>query len=473
MSLDGNSADPMDLPATEMVRLVRARVLSPVDLVEASLRRIERLNPTLNAVCTLAIDQARAAARALEDKVMRGEAPGLLCGVPVGIKDVTETAGIRTTYGSPLHADNVPAEDALVVQRLKAAGAVVIGKTNTPEFATGGNTFNEVFGRTRNPWNPQMSAGGSTGGGAAALASGMIGLAEGTDMGGSLRIPASFCGVVGLRPSPGLVPTWPSPLQWDDLQVTGGMARTAEDIALMLDAVAGASPCSPISQRTEGRRFLDAVRASDGCGWRCAYSPDIGGAGVDPAVERVCRAAALKLADAGVAVEETDFRLAEFLQSFRDLRGLWMVAWQHDRLDRLDRFGDNTRNNVNYGLSLDVRRLAAAQKGRAAAWHKMRLFFQRYDFLLTPCVAVPPFSADLNYPPDIAGKPLETYVDWLIATFLVSITGLPAASAPAGLTPDRLPVGLQIVGPQFGEERVLTLAKLVQQTSPLGTPPLG
>jgi amidase len=472
MSTAPTATDPMDLPASEMARLVRTRALSPVELVEASLRRIERLNPTLNAVCTLAADQARSAARALEQKIMRGEEPGPLCGVPVGIKDVTETAGIRTTYGSPLHSDNVPAEDALVVQRLKAAGAVVMGKTNTPEFATGGNTFNEVFGRTRNPWNPAMSAGGSTGGGAAALASGMIGLAEGTDMGGSLRIPASFCGVVGLRPSPGLVPTWPSPLQWDDLQVTGGMARTADDIALMLDAVAGPSPYSPISQRTEGRRFLETVRGGDGRGWRCAYSPDIGGVGVDPVVERVCRAAALRLRDAGVVVEATDFALGEFLQSFRDLRGLWMVAWQHERLDRLDRFGDNTRNNVNYGLSLDVRRLAAAQKGRAAAWHKMRAFFARHDFLLTPCVAVPPFSADVNYPPDIAGKPLETYVDWLIATFLVSITGLPAASAPAGLTADRLPIGLQIVGPQFGEERVLTLAKLVQQTSPLSRPPL-
>lgn len=467
-----SGTDLMDLPATEMARLVRGRSVSPVDLVEASLARVDRLNGMLNAVVTLTADQARVTARVLERKIMRGEDPGLLAGVPVGIKDVTETAGVRTTYGSPLYADNVPAEDALVVQRLKAAGAIVIGKTNTPEFATGGNTFNAVFGRTRNPWDPRMSAGGSTGGGAAALAGGMIGLAEGTDMGGSLRIPASFCGLVGLRPSPGLVPTWPSPLQWDDLQVTGGMARTAEDVALMLDAVAGPSPLSPIAQRTDGRSFLAAVRAGDARGTRCAYVADIGGVGVDPDVAQACHAAARRLADAGVNVEEVGFSLAEFLQSFRDLRGLWMVGWQFERLDRLAEFGDNLRNNVTYGLGLDARRIAAAQKGRAAAWHKMRALFERFDYLLTPTVAVAPFPADVNYPATIAGKPLETYVDWLIATFLVSITGLPAASAPCGLTPARLPVGLQIVGPQFGEEKVLLLAKLVQQTSPIGCPPL-
>jgi amidase len=468
------ATDLVRLSATEAIGLLKKGEVSPLELIDAAEKRIGEVEKAVNALPTLCLDRARDHAKRLmngEGREAEGEA-GWLAGLPVAIKDLTDVAGVRTTYGSPIFKDHVPAKSHPLVERIERKGGVVIAKSNTPEFGAGGNTFNEVFGRTRNPWNPAMSAGGSTGGGAAALASGMIGLAEGTDMGGSLRLPASFCGVVGLRPSPGLVPTWPSPLQWDDLQVTGGMARTAEDIALMLDAVAGASPYSPIAQRTEGRRFLDAVRAGDGRGWRCAYSPDIGGAGVDPAVGRVCRAAALRLAGAGVIVEETGFSLAEFLRSFRDLRGLWMVAWQYDRLDRLDRFGDNTRNNVNYGLSLDVRRLAAAQKGRAAAWHKMRAFFEGHDFLLTPCVAVPPFPVELNHPPDIAGKPLETYVDWLIATFLVSITGLPAASAPAGLTGDGLPVGLQIVGPQFGEERVLTLAKLVQQTSPLPRAPL-
>src|SRR5262245_27346128 len=269
--------------ATEIARKVGARELSPVEVIQAALERVERLNPTLNAIVTLnpaALDNARA----LEQRLARGESPGLLAGVPVGIKDVTEVAGLRTTYGSPLYRDHVPAEDALVVQRLRAAGAIVLGKTNTPEFAAGGNTWNDVFGRTRNPWNPALSAGGSTGGGAAALATGMIALAEGTDLGGSLRIPASFCGVVGLRPSPGLVPTYPSDYVWDTLQVTGPMARSAADVALMLQAIAGPSAHSPLRQPTTGRDFVAAMKRGPRPGLRLAYCPDIAGIGIDPVI---------------------------------------------------------------------------------------------------------------------------------------------------------------------------------------------
>src|SRR5206468_2346675 len=235
-----------------------------------------RYNPAVNAVVTLnprALDDAGA----LELRLVRREEVGLLAGLPVGIKDVTPVAGLRTTYGSPLYRDHVPTEDALVVQRLRAAGAIILGKTNCPEFAAGGNTFNEVFGRTRNPWDPTRSAGGSTGGGAAGLASGMIALAEGTDLGGSLRIPASFCGIVGLRPSVGLVPTHPTDWLWDDLQVTGPMARSAEDVALMLQAVAGPSEFSPLTQPIDGRDFVGAVQAGSGTGLRIAYCPDIAG----------------------------------------------------------------------------------------------------------------------------------------------------------------------------------------------------
>src|SRR5256712_140457 len=227
--------DLADRPAAELARLVRAREVSPVEVVEVCLARVAHHNPTINAVVTLnqrAVDDART----LERRIARGEDPGPLAGLPVGIKDVTPVAGLRTTYGSPLYKDHVPTEDALVVRRLRAAGAVILGKTNCPEFAAGGNTFNDVFGRTRNPLDPTRSAGGSTGGGAAALATGMIALAEGTDLGGSLPIPASFCGVVGLRPSGGPVPTWPSDWPWDTLQVTGPVARTAADTALMLPA---------------------------------------------------------------------------------------------------------------------------------------------------------------------------------------------------------------------------------------------
>ncbi len=241
----------VERPASELRALVARREVSAVEVVEASLARVAALNGTINAVVTLnphAVDDARA----IDRRLAAGGEPGLLCGVPVGIKDVTPVASLRTTYGSTIYADHVPDDDALVVQRLRDAGAVILGKTNCPEFAAGGNTFNDVFGRTRNPWNTSRSAGGSTGGGAAALASGMIALAEGTDLGGSLRIPASFCGIVGLRPSIGLVPTSPTDWAWDSLQVTGPMARTAGDVALMLQAIAGASDWSPLRQPDGG-----------------------------------------------------------------------------------------------------------------------------------------------------------------------------------------------------------------------------
>lgn len=270
--------DVARLPAAELRRLIGDRELSCVEVTEACLAQIERHNGVINAAVTLN-DEAVDEARLLDQRLAAGDSGGVLAGIPVGIKDVTHTEGMRTTYGSPLYADHVPEVDALVVQRLKAAGAIILCKTNTPESATGGNTFNEVFGATRNPWNTDLSVGGSTGGGAAGLASGMIALAEGTDLGGSLRIPASFCGVVGLRPSPGMVPTWPHEFPWDDMQVTGGMGRTAEDVALMLEAIGGPSRIAPLRQPIDGcerrgdrsrfRLWLGRLprypRAVDGC----------------------------------------------------------------------------------------------------------------------------------------------------------------------------------------------------------------
>src|SRR5256714_3012333 len=281
----GGMEDLADRSATELARLVRSREVSPVEVVEACLARVERYNPAVNAVVTLnprALDDAGDRERGL----VRGEGVGLLAGLPVGIKDVTPVAGLRTTYGSALYRDYIPAEDALVVRRLRDAGAVILGKTNCPEFAAGGNTFNEVFGRTRNPWDPTRSAGGSTGGGAAGLITGMIALAEGTDLGGSLRIPASFCGVVGLRPSVGLVPTYPAEWLWDSLQVEGPMARTAEDIALMLQAVSGPSPMSPLAQPRDGRDFVAAGARGVANRLRVRYRRDGGKNRIPPQVEK-------------------------------------------------------------------------------------------------------------------------------------------------------------------------------------------
>ncbi len=460
-----------DLSATELRQLVASRAVSPVEVLEACLARVERYNGVVNAVVTLnprAVDDARS----LERLLAGGEAPGPLCGLPVGIKDVTPVAGLRTTYGSPLFKDHVPSEDALVVQRLRVAGAVILGKTNCPEFAAGGNTFNEVFGSTRNPWDPSRSAGGSTGGGAAALATGMIALAEGTDLGGSLRIPASFCGVVGLRPSVGLVPTYPSDWGWDTLQVTGPVARTAEDVALMLQAVSGPSPYAPLGQPVTGRDFVAAVRAGARNKLRLAYCPDIAGIGIDPGIERVCREAACALEQVGATVEAVTLDLSFARPAFLTLRGLWFVTWMYGRLDKLDRFGANVANNVKSGLQTTSRDLAAAAAARGRIWHMFRELYERFDHLLTPCMAVPPFPVEQNYPDAIAGKPMETYVDWIAPTFVLSLTGLPVVSVPCGLDPNGLPVGLQIVGRPQGEEAVLALASAVEQLRPIGPPPL-
>src|SRR5213082_1923876 len=461
--------DLADRSASDLARPVRWREISPVQAVQACLARVERHNPTINAIVTLnprALDEAAA----LERRLVRGEDIGLLGGLPVGIKDVTPVAGLRTTYGSPLYADHVPTEDALVVQRLRAAGALVLGKTNTPEFAAGGNTWNDVFGRTRNPWHPERSAGGSTGGGAAGLATGMFALAEGTDLGGSLRIPASFCGVVGLRPSVGLVPTYPADWLWDTLQVEGPVARTAEDVALMLQAVAGPSPLSPLAQPTAGRNFVAAAGRGIPPDLRVAYCPDIAGIGIDPAIERVCRRAAVGLGELGVEVEEIGLDLSFGRKAFLALRGLWFVAQMFPRMEQLDRFGANVAGNIRAGLDTSTRDLGAAEAARGRMWHLFREFFGKFDHLLTPCMAVPPFPVDQNYPETVAGKKMETYVDWIAPTFVLSLSGLPVASVPCGLDPDGLPVGLQIVGKPFGEEAVLALASKVQRLHPIGRP---
>ena len=458
----------IELPATELRKRMAAREVAVVEYVEACLERVKQLNPTLNAIVTLNPNALEDAAQ-LDRRLKKGDDPGPLCGLTVGIKDVTTVAGLRTTFGSPIYADHVPNEDALVVRRLRDAGAVILGKTNCPEFAAGANTFNEVFGRTRNPWDTTKSAGGSTGGGAAALATGMIALAEGTDLGGSLRIPAAFCGITGLRPSVGLVPTHPTDWVWDTLQVTGPMARTAEDVALMLQTIAGAAEHSPFAQPIEDRDF---VRGAKGArkNLRLAYCADIAGIGVDPDVERVCREAAFALRDKGAVVEEIELDLSEGRPAFLSLRGLWFVTQMFSRLDMQDRFGPNVGNNVRSGLEVTSKEIAAAEAYRGRLWHQFRQFFNDYDHLLTPCVAVPPFPVEQNYPDTIAGKPMKTYIDWIAPTFVLSLTGLPSASVPAGRDSSGMPVGLQIAGGQFGEEDVLSIAAQIQKLRPLALP---
>ena len=390
--------------------------------------------------------------------------------MPVGIKDVTPVAGLRTTYGSPMYRDNVPTEDALVVERFRQAGAIIIGKTNTPEFAAGGNTWNDVFGRTRNPWNPAKSAGGSTGGGAVGLATGMFAIAEGTDLGGSLRIPASFCGIVGIRPSPGLVPTDPADWVWDTIQVSGPMARTVEDVALALQAIAGESERSPIGQCADGRDFVGAVKEGPKKGLRVAYCPDIANIGIDASVEMACRTAAFGLQAAGCAVDEVEFDLSYARDAFLALRGEWFASWMYERLDRIDEFGVNVRNNTRSGLDSSMKDVAAAHHARGRVWRQFQEFFTKYDHLLTPTMCVSPFPVEQNYPETVAGKQMKTYVDWLAPTFLLSMSGLPIASVPCGFDSEKMPVGMQIVGRPRGEEAVLALAGRMQAMNPIGLP---
>lgn len=462
------SINTLQKSALELQSLLQNRQLSARELVRSILDRIEE-NKRINAVCTVnpeALDRAEEL-----DQLGPGHPKsGPLHGLPVGIKDVTPTAGLRTTFGSRPYEDHVPEEDALVVRRFKEAGAIIIGKTNTPEFAAGGNTFNEVFGRTRNPWDTSKSAGGSTGGGAAALACGLIAFAEGTDLGGSLRIPASFCGIAGLRPTPGLVPTVPSKYLWDNMQVSGTMARTPKDIAFSLDNIAGISPECPVGVRTEDRRFLDEVKSGFNNPITAVYCDDIAGIGIDSNVESICREAADDLKSTEHTLHYKNMDLSEGWEPFLSIRGFWMLAHHHHHLEKIDEFGDNLAGNIQSGLDTSAEDLGIAEQARTRLWNRFYEFFQEYDFLLTPTMAVPPFSADKNYPETIGGNRMETYIDWVAPTFILSLTGLPVASVPVGTTENGLPVGLQIVGPQHGEEQVLTLAQEIQNQQQVGLP---
>lgn len=460
--------------AVELAALIRAKALSPVELLDASLAAITRVNPTLNAVVTLAADQARVAAIEAEAAVMRGDTLGTLHGLPVGVKDVTRTAGIRTTFGSPLFRDYVPDEDAEAVRRLKAAGAIVLAKTNTPEFATGANTVNPVFGATRNPWNPDLSPAGSSGGSAVAVATGMVPLAQGTDFGCSIRIPAAFCGIVGIRPTPGLTPNHPMPLAWDPGQVHGPLARSAEDAALMLDAMVGYSRLSPISVAPPWASALEAVSgATDAKGQRIAYAPDIAGIGVDAEVDSICRASARKLEQAGAQVDEILFDVSDGRDPYQAWRGAWMVAQQFANLSHLAEFGENLRGNVERGMTVTTLDLAKAEQTRQIVFHRFRMLFERYDLLLTPAAPVKPYPVTQNFPAELNGRKFENYVDWIAPAFLVTLVSLPAGSVPAGMTSDGLPVGLQIVGSRFEEPRILALAKIVSEMNPIGWPTYG
>ena len=455
-------------PATELQRLYRARKVSPLEVMRAVLARIDALNPALNAYVTVARESALQAARAATAALKRRAPLPLLHGVPVSIKDLVPTKGIRTTWGSRIHEHYVPDEDALIVQRLKAAGAIVVGKTNTPEFGAGGNTFNAVFGATRNPWNPALTCGGSSGGAAVALATGMGPLAQGSDLGGSLRTPAAFCGVVGFRTTPGLVPVYPRELAWDSLSVSGPMARTVADTALMLSVIAGPDDRAPLSYDVDTREFLRAVRAPSVKGWRVAWTPELPGViAVDAEVARVAERATRIFKSLGARVETACPDFGEVNEIVLATRGFSMVALHADKLPRWrDQMQKGLVGNIEQGLRLTPEAIGRGEKLRTALWHRLRTFMETHDLLILPTVAVPPFPVEQPYPTEINGRPLENYTQWFFLTYAITLTGLPAISIPCGFTRDGLQVGLQIVGRRRQEAAVLRAAAAFEAAAP-------
>jgi len=455
-------------PATELARLFRARKVSPLEVMQSVLARIDAVNPRVNAYVTVARDSALRAARQATRALRPGATLPALHGIPVSIKDLTPTKGIRTTWGSKVFEDHVPAEDSLVVARLKAAGAIVVGKTNTPEFGAGGNTYNAVFGATRNPWNLALTCGGSSGGAAVALACGMGPVAQGSDLGGSLRMPAAFCGVVGFRTTPGLVPVYPKDLAWDSLAVTGPMARTVGDVALMLSAMAGPDDRAPLSYDVDTRVFVGAVRRPSIRGWRVAWTPDLDGLiAVDPEVAGVAERAARVLGSLGARVRTASPSFAELDEIVLGTRGLSMAALHADKLPRWrDQMQKGLVWNIEQGLALTSREIGGAEKLRSILWERVRRFMESYELLVLPTVPVKPFPVEQPYPTEIGGKPLQNYIQWVALTYAISVVGLPAISVPAGFTRDGLPVGIQIVGRRRQEAAVLSAAAAFERAAP-------
>lgn len=453
------SADLCFEPATTLAGLIRGRKVSAATVLRAHLDRIEQVNPKVNAIVTTTFEQAERDAAAVDERLDRGEAVGPLAGLPVAHKDLTVTRGVRTTFGSPLFRDFVPDQDALVVERLKAAGAVTVGKTNTPEFGAGSQTFNRVFGATRNPWDLSRTCGGSSGGAAVALACGMVPIADGTDLGGSLRNPAAFCNVVGFRCSPGRVPAWPALNAWYTLGITGPMARTVEDAALMLSAIAGPDERAPQSLHQPGSLFAGPL-ARDFKGVRIAWSRTLGGLPIEDDVLSTLDAAIPALESIGCRVEAADPDLQDADEIFRTLRA-WYFESIHGELLRTRRseLKQTVVWNIEEGQKLSGADVGRAERKRTELYHRLRRFFERHDYLVCPVTQVLPFDVATEYPMTVAGQPMDTYLDWMRSCYLISAATLPALSVPAGFSRQGLPVGLQIVGRPLDDLGVLQLAR--------------
>ncbi len=462
------------LSAREAVRLLKAREIRPDELLEASLERIEQVNPSVNATVVHCEGRARESIARLDERCLAAaREPGWLAGLPVGIKDLIDVAGLPNTCGSPALKDNIPDCSDALIERLEARGAVIAGKTNTPEFGAGGNTFNDVFGFTRNPWNTAMNAGGSSGGSAAALATGEFWLCHGSDLAGSLRTPAAFCGVIGFRPSPGRCGGGPKDLAFAPEAVNGPMARDVLDTALLLDAMCGYDPRHPISLEAPGVPFQAAVRESPGR-IRIAFAEDLGGfAPVEGEIREVLQTSLETVADRDVIVEESCPDLPGLNETYLTLRGIHYGAVADFLPDETKAYFKRTlRENAEFGRNLQTPDIFRALRNKTALYGIMRRFMESHDVLALPVTGIAPGPVEVEYPPSIDGVEMEDYVEWLRFSFLSTTTGLPSIAMPAGFTPRGLPVGIQLIGPPRGEARLLQVARAVEERLNLPTGPI-
>ncbi|NKC31259.1 amidase [Falsiroseomonas selenitidurans] len=455
--------DPCDLPAVELRRLIGNRRLSPVELLQSCLRRIETVNPAVNAVVALDAEGGMAAARAAEEAVMRGDRLGALHGLPVGVKDLNDTAGLRTTYGSPMFRDHVPERDERMVAALRQAGAIILAKTNTPEFGTGGNTINDVYGATGNAFDPALSCAGSSGGSGVALATGMLPLCTGSDTGGSLRKPAAWSGVVGFRPTPGLVASEKRRIGWSTLSVQGPMGRDVADTALLLSAMASPDTRDPMAATVEAEA-LALRRPVDLASLRVAFSVDLGFAPIAPSIRRVfaARMAALGGSFARCVDEAPD--MAGIDRAYRVIRCVNFLAGfkRHYERDPM-LLGANTRGNYEEGLRYSLADLAAAQAEQTRIYRAFQEFFTRHDLLLSPTQALTPFPKQLPYPTEMEGMPLSGYFATSGITYGISMTGHPALCIPCGVDENGMPFGLQVVGPRGADGFTLDAALALER----------
>ncbi len=452
----------VELSACELKRRIANKQLSPVELIDACLSRIEQINPILNAVVALDGERARDAAKRAEHAVMSGAEPGLLHGLPVLLKDLTETGGLVTTRGSLVYRDHVPDQDELVVARIRAAGGIILGKTNTPEFGAGSNTVNRVYGATVNPFDPALTPAGSSGGAAAALACDMAPLATGTDMGGSVRTPASFCGVVGHRTSPGLVARPARKQGWSTLGVDGPMARNVPDAALLLAAMSGLDLGDPLSRPADPAEFLDLAPV-DTAKLRVAFSEDLGCVPVARNVRQAFRAKAERLAPLFAEAEWIDPDLGPVHKTFETLRGVDFVEAYGAYVDQhRSEAGWPVISNVDYARNITVAEVGRAMAEQTAAYQRMQDLFDDFDLLICPSASVVPFPVEEVTVGEVDGEPMSTYITWIAMTYALTLTTHPVSVIPCGFGPTGMPFGLQLAGPARGDVQTLAAAAAIE-----------